>query len=192
MEADRMAPRDGVRHGRPLLASAPRLVSGSSPLPLEAAASVPLRKPALPVCRLSRRRAIARECRARSRDGGSAFGAERLRPRRAARAQPARIRALGARRCRRDRSTCRTTARRPLLWLRPARRIGLREVQALHLVHLDGAEQRGAVDGLDRRKRDRSAHQLGDSLSFDLVEGFEHVDAFGDDEVGEQQLLSGR
>jgi hypothetical protein len=57
------------------------------------------------------------------------------------------------------------------------------------LKQLKRAEKRRAVDGLDARQRDRRAHQLGDSVALDLVERFEYVDALGDDEVSEQQLV---
>jgi hypothetical protein len=52
-----------------------------------------------------------------------------------------------------------------------------------------GAAERWAVDGLDGWQRNRRAHQIGDFVACDLVERFKHVDALGDDQVGEQQLL---
>ncbi len=65
-----------------------------------------------------------------------------------------------------------------------------RRSPALHLVDLERSEKRRAVDGLDRRQRDGRAHQLSDPLTAHFVERLEHVDAFGEDEVGEQQLIS--
>src|SRR5687767_13303481 len=76
--------------------------------------------------------------------------------------------------------------------LADARRLGLSdqvrvgEVQAVDLVDLERAQQRGRIERLYRWQGNAGAHQRRDLRSLDLVERFEHVDALGEHQVGEE------
>ena len=68
--------------------------------------------------------------------------------------------------------------------------VGLGEVEAVGLMDLQRSQQRGRIDGDDRGEGDRGAHQLGGAGGLQPVHGLEHVDAFGEHQVGQQQPLA--
>jgi hypothetical protein len=66
--------------------------------------------------------------------------------------------------------------------------VGLGEVKTLQLIDLEGPQQGCGINSLDCRQRDRGTHQLGDTHTLDLVRRLQHVDALGNDKVGQQEI----
>jgi hypothetical protein len=61
----------------------------------------------------------------------------------------------------------------------------LGEVETIDLVDLQRAEEQRGIDGVDVRHCQGRSHEFGNASGLYLVEGLEHLDAFGEDEIGE-------
>jgi hypothetical protein len=65
--------------------------------------------------------------------------------------------------------------------------IGFGEVEAGGLVDLECTHEQWGVDCGDARQRQGGSHEFSDARRLDFVEGFEHVDALGEDQIGKQK-----
>jgi hypothetical protein len=69
--------------------------------------------------------------------------------------------------------------------------VGLREVDPVGFVHLDGAQQQRRIDADDRVERDQRPQRLSDLLSRRLVERLEDIRGLGRHEIGQQKVALG-
>ena len=67
--------------------------------------------------------------------------------------------------------------------------VGIGEVEAVHLVQLDGAIEQRAVHHADGAEREYGPQRLGDLEAGGLVEGLQHVGDLGKDQIRQQQLV---